>query len=138
MEGMDMKTNYIERLRLDIINKQLKVPLYSISGELLASSYTRIVIGGRGPYIECLPAMINWYNFHIPTDLIWKTESSTVDYVEYRSNKDDVKLYLQRREVDYATYKIDHVYLSPFDIYFDLDGSGKLIVVIEKLQKNMG
>jgi len=131
------RTNYPERLRLAIINKQLNIPLYSISGELLASSYTRIVIGERGPYIECLPDTIIWFNFYIPTSRIWKADSDMVDYVEYRSNQDNVKLYLQKREVNYATYKINYVYLSPFDVYFDPDGTGNLIVIIEKLKKNM-
>lgn len=131
------RTDYASRLRLPIVNRQPKVTLYSASGEILASSYTRIVLGGRGPYIECLPATVNWYNFHIPSNLIWKTERSTVDYVEYRSNRDNVKLYLQQREVDYATYKIDHIYFSPFEVYFDPDGAGNLMVVIEKLQKNV-
>lgn len=128
------RTDYTKRLLLPTVNKIPKINLYSCSGELLATSYTRIVIGERGPYVEHLPATIEWYNFHIPTDLLWKVESPTVDYVEYRSNQDHVKLYLQKREVNYATYKIGLIYLSPFDLYFDPSGVGDRVPLITKLK----
>lgn len=128
-------TDYESRLLLPIVNKIPTVYLYSKSGERLATSYARIVIGGRGPYVEFLPTTIDWFNFQIPTDLIWKIESDSVDYVEYRSNKDHVKLYLQKREVSYATYKIGFVYISPFELYFDPTGLGNYTPLITPLKK---
>lgn len=129
-----MRTDYTKRLKLPFDNVPL-VSLYSKNHERLTTGYTRIVIGERGPYVECLPTTINWFEFEIPLNLLWKVSSNVVDYVEYRSIKDSVKLYLQRREVTYAAYKIGMCYMFPFDLYFLNNTTGGLEVVIEKLVK---
>lgn len=130
-----MRTNYQERLQLPLINQIPSVELYSISGELLAYTYNCIVLGGRGPYIEFSKTQIEWFNFHVPNNFMWKLHSNQIDYVEYRSNKDNIKLYLQKRTVDYAAYKINRCYISPFDLYFRSHISNRFEVVIEKLKK---
>ena len=44
------------------------IPIYSPTGILLAVSYTRIVIGERGPYLEFSQDNLNWLEFKVPED----------------------------------------------------------------------
>lgn len=101
----------------------------SKSGLLLATNYERLVIGGRGKYIEFSREQIIWNNFHIPENQKYRFDNSwknRVYYYEYRSNdKDNVKLYDQLKIVSYADYKIGKLYISPNDLIFD----GELILI---------
>lgn len=100
---------------------------YSKGGLLLAKAYHRVVIGGRGPYVEFHFAHIEWANFYIPDDQLYRTKDLRVFYEEWRSIDDAfVKLYLQKKTVSYADYKINKMYISPFDLY--LSGQRPVIV----------
>ena len=70
---------------------------YTKDGLLLAHGYLRVVIGGRGPYIEFDPSQIIHDNIYIPDHALRKLTNSMSYYHEYRS-KDDcyVKLYDQK------------------------------------------
>jgi hypothetical protein len=90
---------------------------YSKSGLLLAVGYQRIVIGGRGPYVEFSPRDIELSSFRIPKKEMWRVDSDDAFYVERRSKDDsDVKLYDQKKLVTYADYKIGFYYISPADL----------------------
>jgi len=93
---------------------------YTKKGLLLARGYTRIVIGGRGPYIEFDSEQIVEENIYIPEHALHKLESNFSYYHEYRS-KDDcfVKLYDQKMEVSYADYKVGMWYISPEEVKTD-------------------
>lgn len=85
----------------------------------LATNYTRIVIGDRGPYIEFSDEQIKIDNIHIPDDARWRLlpKYAYCYYVEYRSNDEaNVKLYLQKTRVDYADYQVGMWYVSPFEL----------------------
>jgi hypothetical protein len=97
-----------------------KFPLYSSSGNLLAVGYTRIVFGGRGPYVEFDDSQILKHKFEIPKEQEYRLTNLTTFYLEYRSKDESyVKLYHQKKRVKYADYKIGMYYISPFDLYQD-------------------
>lgn len=128
-----MPTTYEDRLRIPIEGND-HTRFETSTGLHMATGYTRVVFGRRGPYIEFLPGQVIWDNLHIPDgekyrlDDPWKEK---VYYVEWRSNDEaNVKVYEQKRTVDYADYKVGMVYASPFDLF----GDG--VPVITKLNKN--
>lgn len=122
-------TNYKKRLQIPI-EGNCDTIFTTKNGTVVAIGYERIVLGGRGPYIEFNRGQLLANNLHIP-----KTEEKRINngiyyYVELRSNDDsNVKVYHQKKEVSYADYKVGLFYISPFDLLAD----GKII--IEKLVK---
>ena len=90
------------------------------SGLHVATGYTRFVIGERGPYIEFLPGHLIWDNLHMPDEEKYRTEhpwKERVHYLEWRTNDEsNVKIYDQKKRVDYADYKVGLLYISPFDV----------------------
>jgi len=91
-----------------------RVRLHTFAGTHIATGYQRIVVGGRGAYIELSAEQINHAAFQIPANAEWRLTNPNAYYTEYRS--DDaacVKLYHQRRLVDYADYRIGMYYLAP-------------------------
>ena len=106
------------------------MPLYTNTGILLLTGYTRVVIGGRGPYVEFINTDIVFSNIHIPTNQKYRFNNPNVYYLEYRSNDaSNVKIYYQLKTVNYADYRINYGYISPFDLYLQ-----EQIPVIEKLR----
>ncbi len=92
---------------------------YSASGTLLARGYTRVVIGGRGAYLEFAPEHVEMSNLHIPPRTAWRLESENAFYLEHRSKDDaNVMVYEQRRTVDYADYRIGLFCIAPADVVF--------------------
>jgi len=100
-------------------NGNAEIELFSKSGTLLSRGYNRIVIGGRGPYVEFTDDQINFKSFHIPKDQVYRLTDRRVYYVELRSSdENNVKLYYQLQTVAYADYKIGMFYISPYDLFF--------------------
>jgi len=90
---------------------------YSAGGMLLATGYTRVVVGERGAYIEFAPEKMYMENLHIPSDQRWRLGSEKAFYIEYRSRDEaNVKVYEQRRPVGYADYRINMFYVAPGDV----------------------
>jgi len=121
--------NYIERLKISIDGND-QTAFYSKSGSFVASGYNRVVIGGRGPYIEFELKNLG-QRLIIPDHARWRYSSDLVYYVEWQacSQTDKIKVYFQKKEVSYAGYKIGKYYISPFDLYLR---SGE--VIIEKIR----
>ena len=127
-----MATDYKKRINIPH-NGSTDFKLFGKSGEHIATGYERIVFGGRGPYIELDEPNLVRSSIYLPDDLKWKLSGDNkykVDYFEFRTHSDYVKIYFQRRTVDYADYLVDKFYISPFDLY---DENGN--VIIEKLRK---
>jgi len=92
------------------LNGDPSMSLFTSAGLLLAVGYTRIEFGKRGPYIELNQEQIQHANIH-------KAEVSHYYYEEFRSNcAANVKVYFQRKPVDYADYRVGMYYVSPFDL----------------------
>lgn len=90
---------------------------FSKDGNLLSTGYVRVVIGKRGPYVEFNKDQIQWDSFFVPDVEKYRWNDNRAYYVEHRSKcNSNVKLYLQKRTVAYADYKIGMCYISPFDL----------------------
>jgi len=107
------------------------IPVYTKSGFMVGTGYTRIVYGECGDYIEISPEQIIKENIEVPKDKEWKYGHEKVYYIEYRT-KDTfaVKIYYQIKVVDYADYKVGFFYVSPRDVRFT--HSNSLYSYIEK------
>ena len=107
------KRTYKERFQIPL-DGDPNINFYTKSGLLLAKGYVRIVIGGRGPYIEFSTDQIQHENIFVPDHAKYKLEDELAYYHEYRS-KDDTftKLYYQKGRVSYADYKIEMWYIDP-------------------------
>lgn len=90
-------------------------PLFTISGLQISTGYIRIEHGGRGDYIEFNPSQTIWCNLYIP-DYALERIGKPYYYLEYRTIRDNVKIYYQKRLVNYANYKIGMLYVSPKNI----------------------
>lgn len=109
-----MKKTYEERLKAPVVKTE--IDLFTKSGLKVATGYERIVIGGRGPYVEFSDDQVVQTNFLVPEDQKWRFTSSNSYYNEYRTVQDNVKIYHQKKTVDYVDYKIGMWYISPFDL----------------------
>ena len=128
-----MATDYQERLRIPVEgNDQNRFE--TSTGLHVATGYTRIVIGGRGPYIEFLPGQLIWENLHIPEEQkhrkghSWEDQTNRVEWRTKDASR--VKVYEQNRRVAYADYRIGLLYISPFDLVVEGEP------VITKLERN--
>ena len=108
---------YRKRLAIDVDSGSETLIFLSHSNLHLATGYTRVVIGGRGPYVEFLARQIEFNSFTVPEAELYRIEDARAFYVEWRSKcESNVKLYVQKRTVAYADYKIGYCYLSPYDL----------------------
>ena len=108
---------YRKRLLINVDSGSETLIFLSHSNMHLATGYVRVVIGGRGPYVEFLQKHIEFNNFRIPEEEEYRINDQRAFYVEYRSKcESNVKLYVQKRTVAYADYKIGYCYLSPYDL----------------------
>lgn len=82
---------------------------------LVATSFTRIVHGGRGNYVEFSTEEMCVEDLHIPSDQKWRLNNGMVYYIEFRTT-DNIKVYFQIKSVDYADYKAGMWYISPISL----------------------
>jgi len=83
----------------------------------IATSYQRVVIGQRGPYVEFTKNQIIDTKLYIPRSQLYRLSDPKVYYIEFRTIEGDVKVYYQMRSVAYADYLINHFYISPSNLY---------------------
>jgi hypothetical protein len=107
---------YSKRLAIDL-NGNSTLLFFSKSNLHLSTGYVRVVIGGRGPYVEFTDRQLQMQNVTLPEEEEYRIDDRRTYYVEYRSKCDSyVKIYVQKRTVAYADYKIGYCYISPFDL----------------------
>ena len=88
--------------------------VYLKDGMLLSNGFVRIVHGDRGDYVEIHSDQMCVDNLLIPDDQQWRVDSNVAYYIEYRTmSPGDVKVYLQKRPVEYAGYVVGMYYVSP-------------------------
>lgn len=91
-------------------------PLYTLSGELLATCYERVVVGDYGAYIEINHEHM-MLDFKIKKGQEYRHKDSfRGKYLWYTSEQDDCKIYYQLRKVYYADYKPGKYYISPYEV----------------------
>jgi hypothetical protein len=94
---------------------RFKGNIKTCGGITISSGFNRIVHGGRGDYVEFDEDQIFKSELNIPEEEKYRLLSDLVYYIEYRT-RDDVKVYLQKKLVDYADYKLNKFYISPRDL----------------------
>ena len=98
------------------------VPLETVSGTVIANGYNRIVIGDYGSFIEISPSQILMDKLHVREGQTYRIEdpryAEHVKYLWYTANDwSDVKVYLQKRTVEYADYKPGMIYVSVYEVF---------------------
>lgn len=83
----------------------------------IASGFSRLVIGDRGAYVEFELEDLITENLYMPDSQKWRIGHQYAYYLEYRSKRNYVKVYYQRRTVNYADYKVKKFYISPDELY---------------------
>lgn len=90
-----------------------KQDIYLQDGTLFAKEFNRVVHGGRGDYVEFeleqvqLPLISKFDN-----DLV-KDNVDVYYWWLHPIGHPDVKVYLQKKTVKYADYKVDKLYVAP-------------------------
>src|ERR1035441_5172486 len=122
-QGVDHGPGLPARLRIPV-DGDPAMRLFTRSGTLVADGYLRVVVGGSGPYIEFQTV---WQShMRVPAEELYRFNDPHVYYAEYRSHdKSDVKIYWQKKTVDYADYRVGRYYISPFDL---VDGEAKDLI----------
>jgi hypothetical protein len=127
-----MPTKYQDRLRIPLEGNDF-TRFETETGLHVATGYIRIVLGGRGPFIEFLPTHVIWDSLQMPDEEKYRLDHPWKDkvfYVEWRTkDQSNVKIYDQKRTVDYADYKVGLFYISAFDLFVEGEP------VITKLEK---
>lgn len=113
-------------------NGSAKCILKTKNGLQIATGYTRVVIGQRGPYVEFSKNQLVIDNMHIPEDQKYRLNHGATYYNEWRTNEDWVKIYEQKKTVKYADYKVGLWYISPNDLFIN---DGPIIVLSQDLFK---
>jgi len=115
-------TSYEKRLRIPLSGDD-HTRCETKTGVHVATGYTRVGIGQRGPYIEFLPGHLIWDSLQMPDEEKYRLEhpwKEKVFYVEWRTkDQSNVKVYDQKRTVEYADYKVGLFYISPFDLFVE-------------------
>ena len=98
------------------------VPLETVSGTVIANGYNRIVIGDYGSFIEISPSQILMDKLHVREGQTYRIEdpryAEHVKYLWYTANDwSDVKVYLQKRTVEYSDYKPGMIYVSVYEVF---------------------
>jgi len=108
--------NYAERFVLPLDGDDTST-FYTPSELVITVGYTRLVIGGRGPYLEFDDTCIVTENIHVPEDQRHRLGNDAFFYDEYRSTcSSNVKVYHQKNLVSYADYKVGLWYIDPFEL----------------------
>lgn len=102
-----MTQDYAARLNIPVDGDALQTFCLP-SGLLFSQGYIRVVIGGRGPYVELRRDQI--------LATLHEAEAKHYYYTELRTEAGYSKVYLQRHRVDYADYVPGLCYVSPFDL----------------------
>lgn len=125
-------TDYHSRLRVPVEGNP-KFKLFTKTGVQVAKGFCRVVIGGRGPYVEMDDYQIMMVNLFVPKDQMHRVSNpQKYYYEEWRTNDAAyLKLYYQKATVDYADYRVGMWYATPFELYGE-DG----IVLIDPIKKS--
>jgi len=93
----------LSRPPADTLEGNDQIRFETSTGLHVATGYTRVVVGGRGPYVEFLPGHLIWDNLDIPDEEKYRLEHPWKDkvfYVEWRTkDQSNVKVYDQKRTV---------------------------------------
>lgn len=97
------------------------MPLFSLDGMQLCRGYDRIVIGDYGAFVEISPEYILQNNLCCKVGQEYRiTDERYAKNVKYlwltAADNSDCKIYLQKKQVDYADYVPGMYYISPYEV----------------------
>lgn len=99
---------------------ELTKAVISPQGVLLASGYTRIVVGDYGAYLEIPQVLAYKSSFIVAPGQEYRVNDpkykDRVKYIWLTTHLNDIKIYRQMKPVTYADYKPDFFYVSPYEI----------------------
>jgi hypothetical protein len=93
----------------------------TLSHKPISYGYNRIVIGDYGAFIEIKLEQIMMENLKVKEGQEYRIEnpkySNTVKYYWFTAKDDsNIKIYYQRRFVNYADYRPNMFYVSPYEV----------------------
>lgn len=96
------------------------VPLYSPGGLKLCNRYNRIVIGDYGAFVEILPEDIIHENIKVKQGQEYRdVDERYAKHTKYSwltsNDQTNIKIYFQKKPVDYADYVPGRYYISPYE-----------------------
>lgn len=117
----DVRQTFLQELPEWCVLDGADTPVYTLSGQKIASGYERIVIGDYGAFLEFSQEQAEKGNLKIPEEQQWRIKNGryakTCKYLWYTSTDNSgVKIYLQKRTVDYADYQKGMFYVSPYEV----------------------
>ena len=119
----DVRDKYQENLPLWCLDKSnYNASLYSADGTLICNGFDRIVIGDYGAFIEIPPEKICQESIICKKGQEYRIEderyANNVKYLWLTTNdSSNCKIYLQKKTVDYADYRPDMYYISPYEVF---------------------
>jgi len=95
-----------------------ELPIKTNGGQVVATSFNRIVHGKRGAYVEFLDEQINKEAIELPEGSEWRLDNEhpagkMCYFVLYCPKGEKIRIYHQKRVVDYADYVIGRWYIAP-------------------------
>lgn len=120
--SMQQRQEYLEALPQEFdVDGNKKCNIYSKSGTLVATGYNRVVIGDYGAFVEFDKTQAVLQNIKVKAGQEYRYNdeqySKNVKYL-WLTAKDnsDCKIYFQKKTVDYADYKAEMFYISPYEV----------------------
>ena len=99
------------------------IDLRTMVGAVVCKGYERIVIGDYGAFVEFSETQANKVVYFVPPKQRFRIDSHLADRVKYEwwsiNDGSDVKIYKQKREVNYADYKVGMYYVSVHEIFLN-------------------
>ena len=103
------------------INGDENYKIFSKGNTLIANGYDRIVIGDYGAFIEIDVSKMLLNNCKVKKGQEYRyLDDKYRDNVKYlwltANDNSNIKIYFQKKIVDYADYQINKFYINPFEI----------------------
>lgn len=97
-------------------------PLETTDGTIIANGYNRIVIGDYGAFVEFSRVQAYMRRLKIKEGQVYRIEDPRyAEHVKYlwltANDSSDVKVYEQKRPVEYADYKPGMLYVSVYEVF---------------------
>lgn len=120
--SMQQRQEYLDALPQEFdVDGNKNCNIYSKSGTLIATGYNRVVIGDYGAFVEFDKTQAVSQNIKVKAGQEYRYNdeqySKNVKYL-WLTAKDnsDCKIYFQKKTVDYADYKAEMFYISPYEV----------------------
>lgn len=106
------------------------IPLETANGTVITNGYNRIVIGDYGAFVEFSRVQACMRRLEIKEGQMYRAKDPRyAEHVKYlwltADDGSNVKVYEQKRPVEYADYKSGMLYVSVYEVFPHILGMGK-------------